>query len=78
MGSATAVAQRPSLAGFPVYRALRTVSTLTAEEVRASRITMSPRSGIRSESDRDAEGSGHSLCYPLRWLLSTKLCLVRT
>jgi hypothetical protein len=33
---------------------------------------MSPRSGIRSESDRDAQGSGHSRCYPLRWLLSTK------
>ena len=72
MVSAATVAQRPSLAGFPVYGALRTVSTLTAAEVRASRITMSPRSGIRSESDRDARGSGHSRCYPLRELLSTK------
>jgi hypothetical protein len=72
MVSAATVAQRLSLAGFPVYGALRTVSTLTAAEVRASRITMSPRFGIRSESDRDAQGSGHLRCYPLRWLLSTK------
>jgi len=58
---------------FPIMEpTLRTVSTLTAAEVRASRIIMSPRSGIRSESDREAQGSGPPRCYLLPGLLSTK------